>query len=121
MAYRQKGSPYYYASVPHPTSGRMVGKSTGAKTKREAEAIEAKWRVERREQQIWGAPKPLLLSQCLKQYLSATESKRSHREDKIRAVTLLERLGELSAYDLTTAKLQRYIQDRLESLTSSPA
>lgn len=114
MAYRQKGSPYYYASVPHPSNGRTVGKSTGAKTKREAEAIEAKWRVERREQQIWGSPKPLLLSQCLKQYLRASEAKRSHREDKIRAITLLERLGELSAYDITAARLQRYIEDRLE-------
>ncbi len=113
MAYKQRGSPYYYASVPHPSSGRMVGKSTGAKSKREAEAIEAKWRAERREQEIWGAPKPLLLSQCLKQYLAATSSKRSHREDKIRAVTLLERLGELSAYEISSAKLQRYVEDRL--------
>jgi integrase len=115
VAYRQKGSPYYYVSLTLP-DGQTVKRSTKTKSKREAEAIEAKWRSELHQQQFWKTPRPLLLSQCLKQYLSAAQAKRSHREDKIRAVTLLERIGEVSAYEISTAKLQRYVQDRLESV-----
>lgn len=118
MAYLQKGSPYYYVSLTLP-DGQVVKKSTKTKSKREAEAIEAKWRTELHQQKFWNAPKPLMLSQCLKNYLLATERKRSHREDKIRAVTLLERLGDMSAYEIGTAKLQRYIQNRLDVVKPS--
>jgi integrase len=115
LSYRQKGSPYYWVTLTLPT-GQRVRRSTETTSKREADAIEAKWRAELHQQRYWDAPKPLLLSACLKTYLDATQVKRSHREDRIRAVTLLERLGDVSVYEIDSALLQRYVQERLATV-----
>lgn len=112
MAFRQKGSPYWYVSITL-LNGQTLNKSTKTTNKREADALEAKWRAELYQQRFWNAPKPLLLAQCLKQYLDATTAKRSHREDQFRAVTLLQHLGDISVYGLDSATLHGYVQARL--------
>ncbi len=111
MAFRQKGSPYWYVSITLPT-GQTLNKSTKTANKREAEALEAKWRAELYQQRFWNAPKPLLLAQCLKHYLAATTAKRSHQADQFRAVTLLQHLGDVSVYALDSAALHGYVQAR---------
>lgn len=115
MSYRQKGSPYYWVTLTLPT-GKRVRRSTETASKREADAIEAKWRAELHQQRFWDAPKPLLLSACLKTYLDAAQAKRSRREDRIRAVTLLHRLGDVSVYEIDSALLQRYVEERLPAV-----
>lgn len=111
MPYRQKGSPYWYVSLTS-RSGRRVKKSSGTTDRREAVALEAKWREEQRQQDVWGAPERLSIAEMLNRFLTAHATKRSARSDRIRAVTLLQHLGDGDAYQLDRPAIKAYIAAR---------
>ena len=111
MPFHQKGSPYWYISITD-RSGRRTQRSSGTTDRREAVALEAKWREELRQQEIWGAPAPITLPDLLKSYLDTHQHKRSARSDRIRAVTLIQHLGDGDAYALDRPAIKAYIAAR---------
>ena len=111
MPYRQKGSPYWYVSLTS-RSGARLKRSSGTADRREAVALEAKWREEQRQQDVWGAPARLSVAEMLNRFLAAHANKRSARSDRIRAVTLLQHLGDGDAYQLDRPAIKAYIAAR---------
>ncbi len=111
MPYRQKGSPHWYISLTS-GSGRRLKRSSGTADRREAVALEAKWREELRQQAVWGAPARLSIAEMLNRFLAAHADKRSARSDRIRAVTLLQHLGDGDAYALDRTAIKGYIAAR---------
>ena len=118
MAYRQKGSPYYWVSLTAP-NGRKVRRSTKTTNAREAKNIEARGRVELAAGPNEPVRPPHTLAALLKMYLAASRAKRSHREDLIRATTLLSHIGDVDAYALSGADMQRYVSERSEKVSPS--
>lgn len=111
MPYRQKGSPYWYVSLTS-RSGTRLKRSSGTTDRREAVALEAKWREELRQQEVWGAPPRLSIAELLNRFLAAHTTKRSARSDRIRAVTLLQHLGDGDSYALDRPAIKAYIAAR---------
>ena len=111
MPYRQKGSPYWYISIATGGGGR-IKRSSGTCDRREAVALEAKWREEYRQQSVWGAPSPLTIPELLSRFLLAHQDKRSARSDRIRAITLIQHLGDGDAYALDRPAIKSFIAAR---------
>lgn len=111
MPYRQKGSPYWYVSLTS-RSGARLKRSSGTTDRREAVALEAKWREELRQQEVWGTPPRLSISELLRRFLTSHATKRSARSDRIRAVTLLQHLGDGDSYQLDRPAIKAYIAAR---------
>lgn len=117
MPYRQKGSPYWYAYFYRydVKTGRRIRtrRSTETADRREAEALEAKWKAEAHQQKHWNSPVPVRVEEVLTEYLTTTASaKRSHQQDEIRAVTLVQSLIGVDAYRLGPAHVRQYITRR---------
>ncbi|CDH46996.1 tyrosine-type recombinase/integrase [Candidatus Contendibacter odensensis] len=118
MAYRQKGSPFYWVSLTAP-DGRKVRRSTKTSNAREARTIEARWRTELAASASQPARPPITLGTVLKLYLDSSRAKKSHREDVIRSTTLLSHLGDVDAYTLSGSDMQRYVSERGEKVSPS--
>ena len=56
---KQKGSksPFWWVSFTD-ANGKRIRVSTGTTQKREAVALESKWKAEAFQQQVWGVPDP---------------------------------------------------------------
>ena len=81
MPYKRKDSPIYWASYTDP-AGKRVRRTTGTTDRREAEAIEAKWKLEAHQERQWGREPDREIEAVMLAYLQATTDKRSHAQDK---------------------------------------
>lgn len=79
MAFHVDNSPYWYVSITSPHTGERVKRSTKTKIRKEAEALEAKWNTEARQDAFWGdaLAKPITLHTVLDDYLQNHTAKRS--------------------------------------------
>jgi integrase len=80
MPYRRKNSPYWWVSIELP-SGQRVRRSTETASKKEAAALELKWKLEIYRQEHWDDQPKRSFDELMLIYLQATERKCSHRRD----------------------------------------
>jgi integrase len=121
MAYRIPNSPYWQVSVTNPHTGERTRHNTKTANKKEAEALEAKWRTEAHRDAFWddALARPLKLHQAIDDYLTAHSDKRSARQDRIRGATLKRLLPDLSIYRLEGRLVAQYVAARREHVASS--
>lgn len=90
MPFKRKDSPYWWAWRKYP-NGRRQRQSTGSASRAEAEAIEAKWKVEAHRAKHWGDQPSYLYEDMMDAYLEATkDAKRSAWRDEYSACHLGE-------------------------------
>lgn len=88
MCYRRKNSPYWYVDVVD-ASGKRIRKSTQTSKRQEAEALEAKWRLDAFQQKQWGEQPKYTFDQLMVKYLeTASNEKRRPERDLYSAKNL---------------------------------
>lgn len=81
MPYRRKDTPFWYASFTGP-DGKKVIRSTGTADRREAEALEAKWKLDAFQQKHWDKAPSRSFDELMLAYLESTQDeKRSAERD----------------------------------------
>jgi integrase len=82
MPYRRKDSPVWWVSYIDP-GGQRVRRSTGTTDRKEAEALDAKWRLEAYKSQQWDEKPSYTFDELMLAYIKATEKmKRGPERDK---------------------------------------
>ena len=111
MPYRRKDSPVWWVSITGP-DGKRIRRSTGTTDRREAEALEAKWKLDAYRARQWGeAPDPTF-DELMLAYLKATESKRSHGRDVVSAKALYRHFKGRGMRSITAGDMRAYIARR---------
>ena len=81
MLFKRAESAYWYVQY-RDASGRAVKRSSGTTNRREAEELEGKWRLESRQQRLWGTQPRYTFDELMLRYLKETEgTKRSAERD----------------------------------------
>jgi len=88
MAYRRKDSPYWWVKYTD-ASGKRTDRSTGTTDRREAQALEAKWRLEAHQMRQWGVQPEHTFDELMVAYLKATSDT---MRDPERATYAIQRL-----------------------------
>ena len=82
MPHKRKRSRYWWVSYIDP-SGKRVRRSTGTTDRKEAEALEAKWKLEAFRVQQWEEQPSRSFEELMVAYLNATQQeKRSAERDR---------------------------------------
>lgn len=76
MLYKREGSPFWYVRF-RDAGGERAKRSTGTTDRREAEELEAKWKLEARQQRLWGTEPTRTFDELMLAYYKATENERS--------------------------------------------
>jgi integrase len=96
--------------------GKRVRRSTGTTQRKEAEALEAKWKLEAFKEKVWGEKPTVVFEQLMTQYLKATQSeKRSSGTDVVRTRTLKEHFSSLEMAKLLPSHIRSYSDSRKQS------
>ncbi|MCI0440066.1 MAG: recombinase XerD, partial [Chloroflexi bacterium] len=112
MPYRRKDSPVWWVSYTD-ASGKRVRCPTGTTNRKEAEALEAKWKLEAHQERHWDKPPSRAFDEVLLVFLQATqEVKRSARDDRLHARRLREVFGGREMNGLQPADIRAYIARR---------
>ncbi|MGQ0750826.1 MAG: tyrosine-type recombinase/integrase [Betaproteobacteria bacterium] len=112
MPFKRKDSPYWWAWRKYP-DGRRQRESTGTISRAEAEAIEAKWKVEAHRAKHWGEQPSYAYEDMMDAYLEATkDSKRSAWRDEYSATHLGEFFSGRVLNDLKRSDVRGYIDFR---------
>ena len=117
MPYRRNNSSAWWVSYTD-TSGKRVRRSTGTKDRREAQALEAKWKLEAYRAQAWDEQPERTFDEMMLGFLKEVSAhKRDQQRDKYAAKHLYSFftgrvLGGLSAMDV-----RAYIERRREQST----
>jgi integrase len=112
MPYQRPQSPYWWVAYTG-ANGERIRRSTGTTDRKEAEALEAKWKLEAHQLKQWGTPPPRSWDEVMLEYLKATPTKRSRRVDLMRAKTLRAHFGGIEIATITAPLVRRFIQARL--------
>lgn len=80
MPYKREDSPVWWVSYTD-ASGERVRRTTGTTDRREAEALEAKWKLEAHQMRQWDKQPSRTFDELMLAYLKATADKRSHDRD----------------------------------------
>ena len=81
MLFKRAGSPFWYVRY-RDGSGKRAKRSTGTTEQREAGELEAKWRLEARQERLWGIQRSFTFDELMLRYLRETqETKRSAERD----------------------------------------
>ena len=112
MAKLRKNSPYLYGEFTD-ASGKRTRRSTGTSDRKEAEAIEAKWKLEAFQAKQWGKQPSRTFDELMLAYLKATEDeKRSARRDKYSAKHLYQFFTGHQLEVLKGSDIRAYIEAR---------
>jgi len=79
MLRKREGSPYWWASFTD-ANGKRVRRSTGSTDRKEAEAIEAKWKLEAHQQKHWDAEPIRTFDGLMLKYLKSVEGEKKSAE-----------------------------------------
>lgn len=79
MPYKRKDSAVYWVSFTDP-SGKRVRRPTGTRNRKEAEALEAKWKVEAFKQQQWDEEPEKTFDEVMVYYLNQRNQSRSVKD-----------------------------------------
>ncbi len=88
MPHKRKRSRYWWVSYIDP-SGKRVRRSTGTTDRKEAEALEAKWKLEAFRVQQWEEQPSRTFEELMVAYLNATQQEKRSAERDRRIVTVL--------------------------------
>lgn len=112
MPYRRKGSPVWWTSYTD-AGGRRVRRTTGTTDRKEAEALEAKWKHEAYRAKFWDEKPSRSFDELMLAYLEATEREKRSAERDIYSTRHLKRFfsGRL-LNDLGPLDVRAYVQAR---------
>lgn len=112
MPYKRADSLIWYASYTD-ASGKRVRRSTETTERREAEALEAKWKLEARQQRLWGIQPSRTFDELMIAYLKATQdTKRSASRDLSSIKRLKVYFSGRELGNLKRADVRGYIEHR---------
>ena len=112
MPFKRKDSPFFWAWRKFP-DGRRQRQSTGTASRTEAEAIEAKWKVEAHRAKHWGEQPEHRYEDMMDAYLEATkDAKRSAWRDEYSAAHLGEFFQGRTLNALKRVDVRGYIEFR---------
>ena len=81
MLFKRAGSAFWYSQY-RDAGGKRVKRSTGTTDRREAGELEGKWRLEARQQRLWGTQPRFSFDDMMLRYLKETQgTKRSAERD----------------------------------------
>lgn len=89
MPKKRKGSPYWCADYTDAT-GKRVRCSTGTTDKREAEALEAKWKLEAHQRKFWDAEPTRSFDELMLKYLQSVSGQKKSAERDVYVVKQLK-------------------------------
>lgn len=113
MPYKRKDSPVWWVSIID-SRGQRVRRPTGTTDRKEAEALEAKWKLEAYRQQNWDEAPARIFDELMLAYLRATQHvKRSAEDDLSRCRRLREKFAERDMRGLGPRDVREYIAGRL--------
>lgn len=115
MCYRRKKSPYWFVDIID-ASGKRIRKSTKTSDRKEAEALEAKWKLEAFRQKQWGEQPRYIFDQLMLKYLETrSKEKRSHDRDVWSAKKLYPHFTKHELVSLSVADIRGYIDARINA------
>jgi integrase len=79
MLYKRESTPYWYADYTDAT-GKRVRCSTGTTDKKEAEALEAKWKLEAHQRKFWDAEPTRTFDELMLKYLQSVAGEKKSAE-----------------------------------------
>ena len=118
---KQKGSKsrFWWTSFTD-AHGKRIRVSTGTTQKREAVALESKWKAEAFRGKAWGDRPKRSLAELMLEYLKATTSKPSSVRDAYSADRLLEYFGnDCEVLAIRPSDISRYQKHRLKRVLAS--
>ncbi len=112
MPYRRKDSTVYWVSITD-ASGARTRRSTETRNRREAEALEAKWKVEQHQQRQWGAVPSVGFDELMLKYIQATKTeKRSAERDYYSLKHLYPCFSGRNLQEISASDIRQYIEKR---------
>ncbi len=112
MPYRRKDSPDWWVSYTD-KRGQRIRRATGTEDRKEAEALEAKWKLAAYREKRWDEKPARTLDEVLLMFVKAREEFRSAGTIKVHARRLRDYLGGKTEMDSLPASLIRgYIERR---------
>lgn len=111
MPYKRKDSPVWWASVTGP-NGERVRRPTGTANRKEAEAIEAKWKVEIFRRTTWGVQPERTFDDLALTYLKSHTHKRTANKDRQHIRRLRQSFGGRVVNRLAGTDIRSYIDER---------
>jgi integrase len=79
MLFKRARSPFWYVRY-RDAGGHRVKRSTGTTDRKEAEELEAKWKLEARQQRLWGTQPAYTYDELMLRYMQETESAKRERD-----------------------------------------
>lgn len=114
MPYKRNDSPVWWASYTD-QRGKRVRRSTGTTDRKEADAIEAKWKLEAYRAAQWGEQPSRTFEELMVGYLNATRAEKrpwGHRRDLDATRHLRAHFGGLELGQLNAATVRDYVAGR---------
>jgi integrase len=112
MPYQRKDSPIWWVSITN-ASGNRVRRSTGTEDRKEAEALEAKWKLEAHHMKQWGKKPTHTFEQLMVPYYKAVSGDLRSPERILAAVRRLKPVFEGRAIEeLRRSDIAQYIEKR---------
>ncbi len=109
MPYKRKDGAVWWVSFTDP-SGKRIRRSTGTNNRKEAEALEAKWKLEAFRVKQWDAQPSRSFEELMVAYLKATRNeKRTRLKDRGRARNLRRFLKGRAMNELSPKDVRAYI------------
>ena len=118
MPYKREDSPIYWASYTDP-DGKRVRRSTGTTDRKEAAALEARWKLEAHEARQWGREPDREIETVMLAFLKAKGDKRSHAVDLVHARRWRELMAGRTVQSLKPADIHGYIAARKQTGVSN--
>lgn len=112
MVYRRKDSPFFWGTYTD-ASGKRVRCSTDTTDRREAEALEAKWKVEAHQVKHWNASPGRTFDQLMLKYFKVIQGEKRSTEREVYTLRKLQPF--FTGRDLLTLKrsdIRAYIEKR---------
>jgi len=112
MLFKRAGSPFWYVNY-RDGSGNRVKRTTGTTDRQEAEDLAAKWKLEARQQRLWGTQPSRTFDELMLAYVKATQDKRSNWSRDLYNLRRLQPFftGHVLG-DLKRSDVRRYIEHR---------
>ena len=121
MAYKRKDSEYWWVSL-RDASGKRVRRSTGTTDKKEAEALEGKWKSELYKKEVWAETPETTFEEVILHYLNTrpnTQSENAKAFDLYRAKTLRVYYGGLLMNKLSAREVLSHRNKRMKEVKNS--
>lgn len=112
MLFKRAGSAFWYVRY-RDASGRRIKRSTGTTDRREAGELEGKWRLEARQERLWGIQPRFTFDELMLRYLRETQgTKKSAERDAWTVKRLQPYFSGRVLNDLKRSDVRGYIASR---------